>query len=142
MSKQVRERKSNGWVKTVIQSASLMIWMHRACEVIRHPKFYRQQVTVEPSDIVSDRKAVPSQLRLWNAPFHKYGYIEVGRTLKETHYKFAGELVIEMLVAGVPESQQQAEAVRHFRTIANLLPVFALTDVILTMYVDARRLVD
>jgi hypothetical protein len=75
-------------------------------------------------------------------PLDKYGYIEVGRTLKETHYRFASELVTEMLLAGVPESHQQAEAVRHFQTVAKLLPVFALTDVILTMYVNARGLVD
>jgi hypothetical protein len=75
-------------------------------------------------------------------PLDKFSYIEVGSTLKKTHYKFAGELVVEMLLAGVPEAQRQTEAERHFRTIAGLLPVFALTDIILTMYADARNLMD
>jgi hypothetical protein len=75
-------------------------------------------------------------------PTDKFSYIEAGSTLKKTHYKFAGELVVAMLVAGVPEEKQQAEAERHFRTIAGLFPVFSLTDVILTIYTTARHLAD
>lgn len=75
-------------------------------------------------------------------PTDKFSYIEAGSTLKKTHYKFAGELVVAMLVAGVPEEKQQAEAERHFRTIAGLFPVFSLTDVILTIYTTARNLAD
>jgi hypothetical protein len=76
-----------------------------------------------------------------NMPLDKFSYIEVGPTAKKTHYRFAGELVVEMLVAGVPEAQQDAELRRHFRTIADLLPVFTLIDIILTTYADARKLV-
>lgn len=75
-------------------------------------------------------------------PTGRFAYIEAGRTLKKTHYRFAGDLVAEMFLAGVPEPQQQAEIERHFRTIAGLLPVFSLTDTILTMYADARKLAD
>jgi hypothetical protein len=73
-------------------------------------------------------------------PADKFSYIEVGQTEKKTHYKFAGELVIEMLLAGVPEDRREAEAQRHFRTIADLLPVFELPGIILAMYVSARKL--
>jgi hypothetical protein len=75
-------------------------------------------------------------------PLDKFSYIEVGPTRKMTHFKFAGELVVEMLLSGVPEAQRQAEVERHFRTIAGLFPVFALTDTILMMYANARNLVD
>jgi hypothetical protein len=75
-------------------------------------------------------------------PLDRFSYLEVGRNLKTTHYKFAGELVVEMLLADVPEARRQAEAERHFRTIAKLLPVFALTDIIFTMYVSSRNLLD
>jgi hypothetical protein len=75
-------------------------------------------------------------------PLDKFSYIEVGSTLKKTHYKFAGEIVVDMLLAGVPEAKRHAEAERHFRTIAGLFPVLSLTDIILTMYADARKLDD
>jgi hypothetical protein len=74
--------------------------------------------------------------------FDKMGYIEVGRTLKDTHYKFAGELVGEILFAEVPEEEREAVARKHFQTIAQFLPVLELTDILLTMYADARKLAD
>jgi hypothetical protein len=73
--------------------------------------------------------------------FDRWGYIEVGRTLRETHYKFAGELVGEILLAEVPEAQRVSEAERHFRMVAELLPVFELIDIIFSMYAGARKLV-
>jgi hypothetical protein len=74
--------------------------------------------------------------------FDKMGYIEAGRTLKDTHYKFAGELVGEILLAEVPEEERERVARKHFQTIAGFLPVFELTDILLTMYADARKLAD
>jgi hypothetical protein len=73
--------------------------------------------------------------------FDRYGYVEVGRTLKDLHYKFAGELVGEILLAGVPEAERIQEAEIHFRTIAELLPVFEIIDIIFTIYADSRKLV-
>ena len=74
--------------------------------------------------------------------FDRIGYVEVGRTLKDTHYKFAGELVGEILLAEVPDEKREMVAANHFQTIAELLPVFELTDIILTIYADARKLAD
>ncbi|MGD0966641.1 MAG: hypothetical protein ABSA57_22475, partial [Candidatus Acidiferrales bacterium] len=74
--------------------------------------------------------------------FDRMGYIEVGRTLKDTHYKFAGELVGEILLAEVPDEKRETAAANHFQTIADLLPVFELTDIILGMYMDARKLAE
>jgi hypothetical protein len=75
-------------------------------------------------------------------PWDKFSYIEVGRVERKTHYRFAGELVLEMLLAGVPEDKREDEIKRVFRTTAKLLPVFELTGIILTMYVSARKLVE
>jgi len=75
-------------------------------------------------------------------PLDTFSYIEVGRIAKKTHYRFAAELVVEMLLAGVPQEKREVETERHFQTIADLLPVFTLTDIILTMYAGARHLVD
>ena len=72
--------------------------------------------------------------------FDKIGYIEVGRTLKDTYYKFAGELVGEILLAEIPEEERDHVARKHFQTIADFLPVLELTDILLTMYTDARKL--
>lgn len=77
-----------------------------------------------------------------NMSMGAFSYIEVGPIAKKTHYKFAGDLVVEMMLAGVPEAQRETETERHFRTIADLLPVFQLTDIIVTLYADGRNLVD
>jgi len=70
----------------------------------------------------------------------RWGYLEVGKTLNKTHYKFAGELVGEIMVSGVPEEDRMKVLEEHFQTIAGLLPVFELTEIILTMYASARKL--
>jgi hypothetical protein len=60
--------------------------------------------------------------------------------LKETHYKFAAEIVAEMLVLGVPENERLELVHSQFAKSAQLFPVFALTDQILSMYIRERRL--
>lgn len=75
-----------------------------------------------------------------NMSADRWSYIEVGETLKKTHYKFAGELVGEILLAGVPEKGREAELEMQFKTIADLLPVFELAEIIFTIYAEARKL--
>lgn len=72
------------------------------------------------------------------------GLIEVGssRQLKDTHYKFAGELVIEILLAGIPEEDRGEATRKQFQAISDLFPIFELTDILLTMYAGARKLSD
>lgn len=77
-----------------------------------------------------------------NMDIGRWSFIEIGRTLGKTHYKFVGELVGEILLAGIPEEQRLAELERQFHTIAELLPVFELTDIILTVYAESRNLID
>ncbi|HVS88484.1 MAG TPA: hypothetical protein VHF01_09735 [Candidatus Acidoferrum sp.] len=72
----------------------------------------------------------------------RWGFIEVGPILKKTHYKFTGELVVEILAAGVPEKERHAEMERQLREIAGLLPVFVLMEIVFATYVAARNLVE
>jgi hypothetical protein len=77
-----------------------------------------------------------------NMPFGQFGYVEVGGKQKNMHYKFAGEIVVRMLLGDVPEALEEIEANRHFKTVASLLQVFSLIDLIFSIYTDGRNLLD
>jgi hypothetical protein len=77
-----------------------------------------------------------------NMPFGQFGYVEVGGKQKDMHYKFAGEIVVRMLLGEVPEALEEIEANRHFKTVASLLQVFSLIDLIFSIYTDGRNLLD
>jgi hypothetical protein len=70
----------------------------------------------------------------------RWGFREVGRALKDVHYKFAAEIAIEILVSGVPENQREEILRSDLVKIAQLFPVFELTDHVLAMYIIDRRL--
>jgi hypothetical protein len=71
----------------------------------------------------------------------RWGFLEVGRVLKDVHYKFAAEIAIEILVSGVPEGRREEILRSDLVKIASLFPVFELTDHVLSMYIIDRRLV-
>ena len=71
-----------------------------------------------------------------------FSYIEVGRIEKKTHYRFTNEFILEMMLTGVPTDQREAEIEKHFRTVADLLPVFELSGILLTVYAGARNLIE
>jgi hypothetical protein len=73
-------------------------------------------------------------------PGSKFGYLEVGKVAGRTHYRFVGEIAVEMLVAGVDEREQETILHSHLETIATHLGVFSLIDDIFKMYVGSRRL--
>jgi hypothetical protein len=70
----------------------------------------------------------------------RWGFLEVGRVLKNVHYKFAAEIAIEILVSGVPEDQREDILRSDLVKIAALFPLFELTDHVLSMYIIDRRL--
>lgn len=72
--------------------------------------------------------------------FDQWGFLEVGRILKETHYKFAGELVATIMVGGAPENLQMSKLENDFKLIAELFPVLPLMDEVVDMYAEARGL--
>jgi hypothetical protein len=74
--------------------------------------------------------------------FDSFSYIEVGEIEKHTHYRFANDLVLEMMLHGIDEQKREEEIRRHFRGVADLLPVFVLTGILFVVYADARNLFD
>jgi hypothetical protein len=63
-----------------------------------------------------------------NLPADLVGDLEVGETSGKMHYKFVGELLVKMVVAKAPESEQMADMLAQLQTIASHLPVFKLID--------------
>ncbi len=76
-----------------------------------------------------------------NMPYDRWGVIEFGSVLGTTHFKISGELIAEMLVAGVPEKERLAKLKADMKTMASLLPVVASLELVLEMYASARGLV-
>jgi hypothetical protein len=76
-----------------------------------------------------------------NMPSDKWGVLEVGSVIGTTHFKMAGELIIEMQIAGVPENQRVAKIEENIRTMASLLPVVKSLELILEMYTTDRGLI-
>jgi hypothetical protein len=70
------------------------------------------------------------------------GFIEEGEVEKRTHYRFANDLVLEILLAGVEKDQRLDAIHKSFRTVADLMPVFELTGILLTIYADERGLLE
>jgi hypothetical protein len=70
----------------------------------------------------------------------KWGYLEVGPKLNDSHNKFANELVLEILLAEIPQPERQRTIEKRFRTIRELLPVIEIVDIIFTIYARSRRL--
>jgi hypothetical protein len=72
--------------------------------------------------------------------FDKFGYIEIGRVERRTHYRFANDLVLEMLLTGVDEDKRLEAIEKCLRSVADLMPVFQLTGILFTIYADERNL--
>ncbi len=71
----------------------------------------------------------------------RLGFFEVGKILNSTHYKFAIELVAEILVSGVPDNQRVARLEDVFSRLGALLPIIAITDQIVLTYLISRDLI-
>ena len=75
-------------------------------------------------------------------PYEKFGILEVGEILGKTHYRFAGEIILEMQLVGLDDDKRIPEIERRFRETAKLLPVFALTELIFALYARSRTLIE
>lgn len=71
----------------------------------------------------------------------RFGFFEVGAKIKLTHYRFAGELVAEMLVTGIPPDQREAQIEKDMKTLAGLLSILDGLERIIAIYLEARNLV-
>jgi hypothetical protein len=71
----------------------------------------------------------------------RWGVLEFGSVIGATHFKIAGELIVEMLVADIPENKKLAKLEADMKTMASLLPVIQSLELVLAMYADARGLI-
>ncbi len=69
-----------------------------------------------------------------------FGFLEIGPTLRRTYFKFAGELIVHMLVRGVPEADKENVFMEKWEKISGLFNSFALIERVLNMYATDRRL--
>lgn len=69
-----------------------------------------------------------------------FGFLEVGPTMQRTYFKFAGELVVQILVRGVPEVDKHRVFMEKNKKIADLFKAFALIERALDIYMGGRNL--
>lgn len=80
------------------------------------------------------------QKALNNIPYDNVGMIEVGRTIKRTHFKMAGDIVAEIFADGEPEVSKLAKIEKDFQILAGLLPVIVRLEQVLEIYLSSRGL--
>jgi hypothetical protein len=69
-----------------------------------------------------------------------FGLLEIAPILKDTHYKFAGELVAQILLRGSDPANRATVLEEKLVKISGQLEAFALTERIFQIYVTARGL--
>lgn len=69
-----------------------------------------------------------------------HGALETAPTQQRTFYKFAGEIVVQILVRGVSDSDKHKVFVDKIERIGDLIPAFALIDRALHIYMHDRNL--
>lgn len=73
-------------------------------------------------------------------PYERIGLLQAGPTGGITHFKFAGEIVVGVLMAGVPEEDQLARFRQELEQVSELLSFHTLIDWVLLAYAKARDL--
>jgi len=69
-----------------------------------------------------------------------FGFLEIGPTMRRTYFKFAGELVLQVLVRGVPEVDKHKAFIEKLEKIGNLFRAFTLIERALYIYMEDRGL--
>jgi hypothetical protein len=70
-----------------------------------------------------------------------WGFLDLDKIAKHTHYKFAGELTAEILLKGVSEQQRRKLESSKWEAIADLVTLFALIERCVLIYAEDRKLV-
>ena len=71
----------------------------------------------------------------------RIGDLEIGQTVADTHYKFARQLVLEVMLAGIPEAQRADEYKKYIGVLSGLLPVIQSLETLVIWYAQHRGLV-
>jgi hypothetical protein len=69
-----------------------------------------------------------------------WGFLDLSKIAKHTHYKFAGELTAAILLKGVSDEDKAKVRSGKWETIAELVPVFALIERCVLIYLEDRKL--
>src|SRR6266478_4816091 len=69
-----------------------------------------------------------------------WGFLDISKIAKHTHYKFAGELTAAILLKGVSEEEKSKIQSSKWETIAELVPAFALIERCVLIYAEDRKL--
>lgn len=80
------------------------------------------------------------QSALERLDWESFGFLDIGPLANLTHYKFAGELVAEMLLKDVSVEERRTITSSKFAEIAELVPTFALIEYCFALYAKDRGL--
>ncbi len=69
-----------------------------------------------------------------------WGFLVLGKTGRNTHYKFAGEVTAAILLKGVSDEERRKITSGKWEIIAELVPVFALIEHCVLIYAKSRKL--
>ncbi len=69
-----------------------------------------------------------------------WGFLVLGKTGRNTHYKFAGEVTAAILLKGVSDEERSKIKSGKWEIIAELVPVFALIEHCVLIYAKSRKL--
>jgi hypothetical protein len=69
-----------------------------------------------------------------------FGLFEIGKTSKQTYFKFAGDLIAQAFVTGVQAGKKRDVFRERNQQIGGLLPAFSLIEQILLIYIHGRGL--
>jgi hypothetical protein len=92
------------------------------------------------NDIAGHVKETAVQEALERIDPASWGFLDLGKIQRHTHYKFAGELTAEILLKGVSEEERRKIESSKWATIADLVPLFALIERCVLIYAQDRKL--
>jgi hypothetical protein len=73
--------------------------------------------------------------------FDWMGILEMGEPTENLHYKFAGELVLAILLPNVPASEREAKIIEILKTAMELTAALGVIDLIFWMYLKEKGVV-
>lgn len=73
--------------------------------------------------------------------FDWQGILEIGETTETLHYKFAGELLLAILLPDTPASKREARIIEILKTAGELTAALGTIDLVFWMYLKDRGVV-
>lgn len=80
------------------------------------------------------------KMALENMDMDRKALIELGPTIAESHFKFAGELIAEIILRKIPTERRETYLEEKIKMTAELTGALHAIDIVLLAYVDSRGL--